>query len=238
MHKKLAFVVASTAGKNGSVGVDRRGAHLGLKGWSGPQIEGVSRLHVVVSVDQHRRATRIHEVLSINDRIPRRRADFYLLGACFSQKVGNGIGRGEHRIFVGRVGRNTGQAQKRKKFVEKALSVLGNVGINHTSKVQIMRTTLCILCFGIMPKIALIIALIIALGFGLNAKAQNIVVNSTSPRNDPMWLVQNVLVGPNFLVYSPLNQFGLPLSQPPSVQLGKFTCANSAFGLDSGIVMV
>lgn len=85
-----------------------------------------------------------------------------------------------------------------------------------------------------MPKIALIIVLV----FGLNAKAQNIVVNSTSPRNDPMWLVQNVLVGPNFLVYSPLNQFGLPLPQPPSVQLGKFNCANPAFGLDSGIVMV
>ena len=84
-----------------------------------------------------------------------------------------------------------------------------------------------------MPKIALIIVLV----FGLNAKAQNIVVNSTSPRNDPMWLVQNVLVGPNFFVYSPLNQFGLPLPQPPSVQFGKFTCANPAFGLDSGIVM-
>ncbi len=84
-----------------------------------------------------------------------------------------------------------------------------------------------------MPKIALIIVLV----FGLNAKAQNIVVNSTAPFNDPMWLVQNVLVGPNFLVYSPLNQFGLSLPQPPSVQLGKFTCANPAFGLDSGIVM-
>ena len=53
-----------------------------------------------------------------------------------------------------------------------------------------------------------------------------------------MWLVQNVLVGPNLFVYSPLNQFGLPVSQPPSVQLGKFNCANPAFGLDSGIVMV
>ncbi|MEY4478504.1 MAG: hypothetical protein RL276_809, partial [Bacteroidota bacterium] len=53
-----------------------------------------------------------------------------------------------------------------------------------------------------------------------------------------MWLVQNVLVGPNLFVYSPLNAFGLPVSQPPSVQLGKFTCTNPAFGLDSGIVMV
>lgn len=85
-----------------------------------------------------------------------------------------------------------------------------------------------------MRKLTFYLALI--LGFGM--QAQNIVVNSTSPRNDPMWLVQNVLVGPNLFVYSPLNAFGMPVPQPPSVQLGKFTCANPAFGLDSGIVMV
>lgn len=78
----------------------------------------------------------------------------------------------------------------------------------------------------------------LALALRITLEGQNIVVNSTSPRNDPMWLVQNVLVGPNLFVYSPLNAFGLPVSQPPSVQLGKFTCSNPAFGLDSGIVMV
>ena len=82
------------------------------------------------------------------------------------------------------------------------------------------------------------LALFLAVVLGFTSGAQNIVVNSTAPFNDPMWLVQNVLVGPNILVYSPLNQFGLSLPQPPSVQLGKFTCANPAFGLDSGIVMV
>ncbi|MEY2972166.1 MAG: hypothetical protein RL738_1007, partial [Bacteroidota bacterium] len=85
-----------------------------------------------------------------------------------------------------------------------------------------------------MRKLALLIALLL----GFSVQAQNIVVNSTAPRNNPMWLVQNVLVGPNLFVYSPLNQFGLPISQPNSVQLGKFTCTNPAFGLDSGIVMV
>ncbi|MDP4854675.1 MAG: hypothetical protein NWR20_01210, partial [Schleiferiaceae bacterium] len=87
-----------------------------------------------------------------------------------------------------------------------------------------------------MPKIALIIALIIALGFGLNAKAQNIVVNSTSPRNDPMWLLQNVLVGLNVPIWSGINP-AVPLVQPPSLQIGKFLNTNPLFGLDSGIVM-
>lgn len=82
------------------------------------------------------------------------------------------------------------------------------------------------------------LALSLAIALGFSSGAQNIVVNSTAPRNNPMWLVQNVLVGPNLFVYSPLNQFGLPISQPNSVQLGKFTCTNPAFGLDSGIVMV
>ena len=82
------------------------------------------------------------------------------------------------------------------------------------------------------------LALFLAVVLGFTSGAQNIVVNSTAPRNNPMWLVQNVLVGPNLFVYAPLNQFGLPISQPNSVQLGKFTCANPAFGLDSGIVMV
>jgi len=83
-----------------------------------------------------------------------------------------------------------------------------------------------------MPKIALIIVLV----FGLNAKAQNIVVNSTSPRNDPMWLLQNVLVGLNVPIWSGINP-AVPLVQPPSLQIGKFLNTNPLFGLDSGIVM-
>jgi hypothetical protein len=56
------------------------------------------------------------------------------------------------------------------------------------------------------------LALFLAVVLGFTSGAQNIVVNSTAPRNNPMWLVQNVLVGPNLFVYSPLNQFGLPQS--------------------------
>ena len=68
--------------------------------------------------------------------------------------------------------------------------------------------------------------------------AQNITVNNTSPRNQPMWLVQNVMVGPNMTVFSPIGPLGTPISQPSSTQIGKFNINNPNFGLDSGIVMV
>jgi gliding motility-associated-like protein len=82
------------------------------------------------------------------------------------------------------------------------------------------------------------------LGAGLlfPAWAQNISVNSTAPRNNPQWLAQNVLVGPNFsLLPMPINLANnMFLNQGPSPQIGKFTFPshNSNFGLDSGIVMV
>ncbi|HAG49358.1 MAG TPA: hypothetical protein DCL07_05430, partial [Cryomorphaceae bacterium] len=41
--------------------------------------------------------------------------------------------------------------------------------------------------------------------------AQNITVNSTSPMNQPMWLVQNVMVGPNMTVFSPIGPLGMPM---------------------------
>jgi len=68
--------------------------------------------------------------------------------------------------------------------------------------------------------------------------AQNITVNNTTPRNQPMWLVQNVMVGPNMTVFSPIGPLGTPISQPSSTQIGKFNINNPNFGLDSGIVMV
>ena len=83
-----------------------------------------------------------------------------------------------------------------------------------------------------MRKLALYLAFVL----GFTSGAQNIMVNSTAPRNNPMWLVQNVLVGPNIPVWSGSNP-GLPLTQPASVQIGKFVNTNPAFGLDSGIVM-
>ena len=83
-----------------------------------------------------------------------------------------------------------------------------------------------------MRKLALYLAFVL----GFTSGAQNIVVNSTAPRNNPMWLVQNVLVGPNIPVWSGSNP-GLPLVQPAYVKIGKFVNTNTAFGLDSGIVM-
>ena len=68
--------------------------------------------------------------------------------------------------------------------------------------------------------------------------AQNITVNSSFPYNQPMYLIDSILVGPNLSVFSPIGPLGIPITQPNSVQIGKFVSGNPLFGLDSGIVMV
>ena len=82
-----------------------------------------------------------------------------------------------------------------------------------------------------------ILVSLVILGSIRSIYSQNITVNSSTPRNDPMWLVQNVFVGPNLTVFSPIGLLGVPKSQPSSVQFGKFNINNPAFGLDSGIVI-
>ena len=72
----------------------------------------------------------------------------------------------------------------------------------------------------------------------LLVRGQNMTVDQSGQRKSPMWLVQNILIGPNLAAFSPINAIGLPKTQASSVQLGTFNINNSAFGLDSGIVMV
>jgi hypothetical protein len=83
---------------------------------------------------------------------------------------------------------------------------------------------------------------IASLGAFSNLQAQTISVNTAAPRNNPHWLAQNVLVGPNFsLLPQPINlATNMFLSQGNSTQIGKFSfpAHNANFGLDSGIVMV
>ena len=67
--------------------------------------------------------------------------------------------------------------------------------------------------------------------------AQNITVNSAYPFNQPMYLIDSILVGPNLSVFSPIGPTGVPIAQPNSVQIGKFVSGNPNFGLDSGIIM-
>lgn len=81
-------------------------------------------------------------------------------------------------------------------------------------------------------------AILIALFIGSQSiAAQNISVDSSYPKNDPLWLAQNIIAGPALTVFSPIGPSGLPIIQPTSVQLGKFTNPNPNFGLDSGVVL-
>lgn len=75
--------------------------------------------------------------------------------------------------------------------------------------------------------------------FGLVAVGQNITVNNAAPYNNPVWLVQNVLVDVSTSVLPAYNPpfSGIPLNQPNSIQVGYFDATGTNFPLDSGIVM-
>ena len=101
------------------------------------------------------------------------------------------------------------------------------------------------LTFGGMKRLkrfALGVVVAVGLFSGSRVGAQNINVNNTPPKNNPQWLAQNVLVGPQFtLLPQAMNLVNSAfINQSSSVQIGKFyyTAHNANFGLDSGIVMV
>lgn len=66
-----------------------------------------------------------------------------------------------------------------------------------------------------------------------------ITVNNTAPYNNPVWLVDNVLVDSLQVVlpaYTPPFS-GITLNQPGSIQVGYFDASTTSFPLKSGIVM-
>src|SRR6516162_6148561 len=67
MRKDLSFVVGRSPGKNLSLFNNR------LERWRMPEIQGIRRLHVVVSVNEKRLSTRLTLVARDNDGISRRR---------------------------------------------------------------------------------------------------------------------------------------------------------------------
>lgn len=86
-----------------------------------------------------------------------------------------------------------------------------------------------------MKKVLRIAVVFLLSGFGLFA--QNISVQNSAPYNNPFWLVQNVLMDNSVTAFRPYNSLGLPIIAPNTNQVGRFTCTNPNFGLDSGIVM-
>lgn len=74
--------------------------------------------------------------------------------------------------------------------------------------------------------------------FVLFVQAQSLTVNNTAPHNSPYWLAQNVLVDPQFVIFSPVDPItGLPIPQPATNQVGRFNAVGTGFPIDSGIVM-
>jgi len=63
-------------------------------------------------------------------------------------------------------------------------------------------------------------------------------VNNTAPRNSPFWLLENVLVDPNFVIFPPMDPITfLPIAQPNTTLVGTFNASGTGFPIDSGIVM-
>ena len=63
MRKQLSLVVRRTACEQFSV------TNLWFKRGRGPQIQGIGRLHVIMSIDQNRRQTRILNPFSVDNRM-------------------------------------------------------------------------------------------------------------------------------------------------------------------------
>lgn len=63
-------------------------------------------------------------------------------------------------------------------------------------------------------------------------------VNNTAPRNNPFWLLDNVLVDPNFVIFPPMDPVTfLPIIQPNTTLVGTFNASGTGFPIDSGIAM-
>src|SRR5690606_35961478 len=85
MHVKLPLVVGSSSGIYFSVSYRR------LKRWGIPQLQRVGRLYIIVSVYQNGGKGSIDGFLTVYDRVPRRRANLYVIGTGFFQLIGNKI---------------------------------------------------------------------------------------------------------------------------------------------------
>jgi hypothetical protein len=122
VHVHLAFVVA------GATGVDFLVFDNRLEGRRGPQLVGVGGLHVVVAVHEHGGAVGASHVLAVHDGIAGRGADFDVGSSSFFQLGFQVVGGPQHVAVKFGVGRHRRNPQPVKKFVEKALLVLGKVG--------------------------------------------------------------------------------------------------------------
>lgn len=73
--------------------------------------------------------------------------------------------------------------------------------------------------------------------FIAQAQTPSMTVSTTGNNKNPFWLAENIFVDPNFNIFQPLGPTGVPITQPSTVQVGRFWANDTTFPIDSGIVM-
>ena len=111
MGHHLPFVVGRTTRQDYPIVNDR------LKRLGRPQLQGIHRLHIVVTINQHRAPTLKMRVLCKHHRMPGR-----LVQGCDQTHAGKfraqPFGTGTHITRMPRVGRHTGKSEKRKQILK------------------------------------------------------------------------------------------------------------------------
>ena len=110
VHQDLALVVVRAARVNAAVPVGR------LERRRVPELLRVHGLHVVVTVDQHRRRVGVHDLVRHHERIPFRRDDLDVVHPRLADDIGQPLGAAGHVFGVSLLGAHAGDAKEFEEF--------------------------------------------------------------------------------------------------------------------------
>ena len=121
VHERLSLVVVGPAPPDASVAQNRL-ERIGL-----PLVERIDRHHVVVTVHEHGRRSRIDDLLAVNDRITVGRHYLGAVGAGGKKRVAQMLGATDHIAPMRAVGADRRDAQQREKLFDETLPMLVDV---------------------------------------------------------------------------------------------------------------
>jgi hypothetical protein len=111
MCHELAFVIRGSAGKDDTI------FNPWLEWGRGPQIKRIHRLHIIVSINQHRGTPGAVYVFGNHHRMPRRGMDFRRQ-ACITALRCQPVRTRPDIARMGAIGRNAGKTEEIEKEIE------------------------------------------------------------------------------------------------------------------------
>ena len=137
VHEELAFVVAGATSEDGALGMQLRLLDHRLESRAVPQVDGVGRLHVVMSIHQHRRLGAVHQLLAVHHRVALGGHYFHVVCTCFSEVVCHDVRALQGVLRIGRIGRNAWDAQQLQQLLQHPFAMRVHVIFHvHAVKVQ------------------------------------------------------------------------------------------------------